>query len=210
MRTMRGKELVFFAAIQALMVCMVSCSRDPQSGRVVFNPAQLFSTVESQRGRSRVMEDFTSDPASASIKYRNEWRQHSSRNRSNDDKITTVRMLAIAGQLIGRDAQNYDEYYRYILDYLNSPDPEIESDAIGALSDAKGPESINLLFSRVSGRNEEAVWASAIVLDYRYQTSEGNPPLMEDAALIAKKARILCAGKPRNTQVVRFCEKNRF
>lgn len=104
-------------------------------GESVGIPASGSTAAESdaiQKSRSAIVMDFITNEISATEKYKAEWRRLQGAYEP-VNRTGIAYKLAISGQLIGEDPENYSDYYSYILKHMPAEDWELREIALGGL-----------------------------------------------------------------------------
>lgn len=147
-----------------------------------------------------VILDFASDPRAALIKYKVQWDAQTS-----IDKVPSAGTVALAGELMRADPAGYDQYYRYALAQSDSEDTDVASAAMGALSRAKGLESIDVLLTKAGDRRPEVASSALIALDYRYVTSKYESESSTDHEHLKQALPMVC--RKEFAMLVRTCKE---
>lgn len=162
------------------------------------------SYPQQQLQRGQVVEEFASDPGVAMSKYRSSWDR-----REDPNAPSAVVLLALAGELMTHDPENYSEYYDYVISNLKgATDEEVVASAIGALSRAHGRESIDLLLSYARSEPTFLAREAMTALNYRLATSSYDSALKDDKSYILSHLQELCAHEFKE-EIAQFCGKIR-
>ncbi len=162
-----------------------------------------------QKNRSNIVMDFIENKTSATAKYKIEW-QNLQGAHEPTERVGIARKLAIAGQLIAADPENYSEYYPYVINHMPADDWELRGIALTGLGNSKGPESIALLFNELNGSDSLMIAGAVTAIDYRYKTSLDDPSLREDISDIKQRSAQLCSSKSVNKHIAKYCEEHHF
>lgn len=126
----------------------------------------MWSGGDPSLDQDAVILDFAADPGAALVKYKPQWDVQTAVG-----KVPTAGAVALAGELMRADPAGYDRYYRYALAQSGSADIDVASAAMGAMSRAKGLESINVLLAKADDLRPEVASSAMIAIDNRYVTS---------------------------------------
>lgn len=112
-----------------------------------------------------IIQDFMSMPNAAVEKYKRIWSGYRS------DDISNERFV-IASELMGHDPVRYEEYYGYVKRNLKKESGEYRLPAIRALRNAKGVESLGLLFEAYGSGQDATARTAVDVIKIRYQKTK--------------------------------------
>lgn len=175
------------------------CSLDMQGTEVSSPPAQDL--------RTKVNAAFAANDQKATAIYRQVWE---SRDRRPATRENEIELLAIAGQLLGRDPQHYEEYLAFIKGKLGANDQEVLGSALSALSDAKDDASLRTLIESVSDRRMRIAIEATTALDYRYQSAKTDASRGDEARTIKSSLATTCASDSKSSPLRDFCRRNKF
>lgn len=150
--------------------------------------------------QAAVIRDFASNPRAAAARYKDRWDEQTAAG-----KAPTAGAVALAGELMRADPADYDQYYRYALAQSDSEDIVVASAAMGALSRAKGLESIDVLLAKAGDPRPEVAVSALIAVDYRYVTSKYESESSTDHAHLKQSLTVIC--RREFAALVRACEK---
>jgi hypothetical protein len=175
-------------------------------------PASSSTSEESnaiQKNRSAIVMAFIENQTSATAKYKAEWQKLQGAHEPTE-RTNIASKLAIAGQLIAADPENYSEYYSYVINHMPAGDWELREIALSGLGNSKGPESIALLFKELNSPDSLMISSAVTAIDFRYKTSLDDPSLHEDVLDIKQRSAQLCSAKTVNRHIEKYCEEHHF
>jgi len=188
--SMSARRLRMVCMVVALGLSTIGC------GRV----ESMWNGGDQPLDRSAVILDFAADPRAALLKYKPQWDAQTAIG-----KVPTAGAVALAGELMRADPASYDQYYRYALAQSGSEDTDVASAAMGALSRAKGLESIDVLIAKAGDPRAEVASSALIAIDYRYVTSMYESGSSSDHTHLKQALPTICRGE--FAAFVRTCKK---
>lgn len=160
-----------------------------------------------QDKRGAVNTAFAERGDKAVDQYREVW---NSRHADAQAPGEVIEMLAIAGQLLGRDVGNYNKYYSYITEKLQSTSLEVQGSALAALSNATDEASLRMLFDASADDRIRIAAESIAALDYRYQTALADSSRQGEAKRIQMESIKLCREGQATPPLRAYCDRNQF
>jgi hypothetical protein len=133
---------------------------------------------------ARVLEEFGSDPQAAVLKYREVWNAYDLANVSDD------RML-IASEMMAWDTNRYEDYYRFVIAHVRREDGAYRSSALRALRNARGVESLGILFDAYESGTAAAANEALFSIQNRYEYAKGLEEMKDERIYIEKRAEQL-------------------
>lgn len=146
------------------------------------------SQQEAANFEATVMGEFALNHEVAARKYRRIWIGY--RGNENLD----ARMV-VASELMGYDEGNYYDYFYYVKNNIRKTNGDYRLSAIRALRNAKGIESLNLLFDAYQSGQDAAARTAADVIKIRYRKAKGVYELRSESELIEKRVNALRKAK---------------
>lgn len=127
-----------------------------------------------------IVRDFISTPSAAVEKYKKIWAGY------HGDGVSDERFV-IASELMDHDPARYNEYYGYVKKNLKKENGEYRLAAIRALRNAKGIESLGLLFDAYGSGQDMAAKTASDVIKLRYQKVKGVAGLDAEKGFIEER-----------------------
>lgn len=193
----KSSELLIMALIGS---CIAACQV------TVSDNAEAEANLAQDR-REAVHTAFAEGDDAVVAQYRDIWSARHVHARTAGDLIE---MLAIAGQLLGRDVAHYHEYSNYITDKLQSSDLEVRGSALAALSNATDSASLRTLLDASSDERISIAAESVAALDYRYQTILADVSRADEVEQIQLESRKLCQTEHATAPLAAYCDRNGF
>lgn len=191
---MKSVLLTFF------LVCLVSMSACDGISRSSGSSGGVYP--QEQKERAKVIEEFERDPASATEKYKNMWREEIEKEEST--YANSVIAMTVAGQLMVHDEANYRRYHDYILARAKSGNVDVAAASMSALSRAKGQASINVLVEHVNDPRSIVAREAMTAINYRLATSMYDEDLSADRSYLSSLLPQLCKSK-YSGEIRQFC-----
>lgn len=196
-----------FASILLATVFVPGCMNDSSLALPGSSAAAESEVI--QNSRSEIVTSFLNDQISATEKYKAEW-QALQGDREPTQRVDIARKLAIAGQLVATDPQNYSSYFAYVVEHMPPEDWELREVALGGLGNSKGQESIELLFKELDDSDTLMIASAVTAIDFRLKTAADIPALQGDVLEIRRRSVEVCRASPKNKHIAEYCEENRF
>jgi hypothetical protein len=151
---------------------------------IVFSACLLLTGCLGADADARVLEAFGSNPQAAVLKYREVWNAYDLAN------VSDERML-IASEMMAWDTNRYEDYYRFVIAHVRKEDGAYRSSALRALRNARGVESLGILFDAYESGQRTAANEALFSIRNRYEYAKGLEELKDERRYIEKRVEKL-------------------
>jgi hypothetical protein len=142
----------------------------------------------------QAFREFSANPKPSVRKYREVWKAYPASDVSDQ-------RFFVATELMAFDPDNYQIYYRFVVEHLRGEDGRYRPYAVRALRNARGVESLALLFEAYDSRQDMAVFEALHCIKTRYEATKGVASLRGERQFIEKRVAAMRATDNPSTRL---------